>query len=321
MGSDSGTHESFEHIPVLLAETVDILSSAPGGWVLDATLGGAGHAQRILEVAPHISVIGLDQDPIALTAASERLAPFGNRAQLHRSRFDHLDVVLKNQNIHELAGFLFDLGVSSPQLDRSERGFSFRNNGPLDMRMDPDAALTAADIVNEWSVKDLARLIKRHSDERFADRIARAIQASRPHSGTADLAEVVVNAIPAAARRTGGHPAKRTFQALRIEVNAELEILAPALNQALDQMTVGARGVVLTYHSGEDRIVKKVFRERSTSAGIPGLPTPEGAAAEFSLIRPISLRPGAAELEANPRARSARLRAIERIAATGPGPL
>ena len=304
----------FNHAPVLAEETVEILRQAPPGLVLDATIGGGGHAEALLIAAPHLSVVGIDQDDLARRAASERLGSFGDRVRILAGRFDLLDRLLDQNGFGELSGFLFDLGVSSPQLDIAERGFSFRMDGPLDMRMDPSSALTAEELVNEWSERDLAAAIRDGGDERFAGRIAKAIVAARPIERTEELAEVVVKAIPAATRRTGGHPAKRTFQALRIAVNAELEILEPALRSALDRLTPGGRGVVLTYHSGEDRIVKGVFRQLSTSVTPVHLPIPEDPA-PFRLLRPISQTPGEAELTANPRSRSARLRAIQRAVA------
>lgn len=317
----------------MVDEIIALVSTVPAGAVLDATVGGGGHAAAILEARADVHLIGLDRDPHALAAATRRLAPFGNRALLRRARFDQLAPVLTGQATggagagsgvtpagdpaplaDELSAFLFDLGVSSPQLDRAERGFSFRHDGPLDMRMDPDAPLSAAEVVNAYPVPELARVIGRYGDERFAGRIAAAIAAARPIAGTARLAEVVVGAIPAAARRTGGHPATRTFQAIRIEVNGELVILGPALEAALDLLAVGGRGMVLTYHSGEDRIVKDVFRRRSTPVAPPRLPVAPPPP-PYATIRPPARRPRPEEVEANPRSASARLRAIERVAA------
>ncbi|NNE95729.1 MAG: 16S rRNA (cytosine(1402)-N(4))-methyltransferase RsmH [Acidimicrobiales bacterium] len=304
----------FDHAPVLVSETVEILSAVPRGIVVDATLGGAGHATALLDAAPHLRVVGVDQDPEARRAAQERLTPYGDRAVVLAGRFDRLNDLLDRAGIADISGFLFDLGVSSPQLDIPERGFSFRHDGPLDMRMDPDAALTADTIVNQWSEPKLSSIIRSGGDERFAGRIAKAIVAARPIRGTVQLAEVVVAAIPAATRRTGGHPAKRTFQALRIAVNDELTILEPALRAALGRLIPNGRGVVLTYHSGEDRIVKGVFRELTTSTTPVHLPVPEEAA-PFRLLRPASRTASSDEQERNPRSRSARLRAIERVAA------
>ncbi len=304
----------FRHQPVMVVEIVELASDLPAGVFLDATLGGAGHADAVLTSSAQLTVLGIDHDPMALDAARRRLAPFGDRALVRQARFDSLASVCENEGIESLSGFLFDLGVSSPQLDRAERGFSFRNDGPLDMRMDPDGPTTAADIVNTYAHGDLARVLKVYADERFAGRIASAILARRPFTTTTELAAVVVDAIPAAARRTGGHPAKRTFQALRIEVNQELAILRPALEAALDLLAPGGRGLVLTYHSGEDRIVKDVFRRRSTVDIPPGLPVPATDEPEFAVLRPLARRPGDDELQSNPRAASARLRSIERTA-------
>ncbi|MFW2382319.1 MAG: 16S rRNA (cytosine(1402)-N(4))-methyltransferase RsmH [Acidimicrobiales bacterium] len=304
----------FDHAPVLVAESIDILRTVPSGVVVDATLGGAGHAVALLEAAPHLSLIGIDQDRSAREAAAARLEPFGERARVVDGRFDALNNLLDSAGVDLISGFLFDLGVSSPQLDHPERGFSFRHDGPLDMRMDRSSELTAETIVNSWSEERLSRLIRTGGDERFAHRIARAIVAARPLHRTVELAEVVVDAIPAATRRTGGHPAKRTFQALRIAVNDELSILEPALEAALQRLQPRGRGVVLTYHSGEDRIVKAVFRKHSTSTTPVHLPVPEQPA-PFRLLRPISRTASDLEQRTNPRSRSARLRAIERVAA------
>ncbi len=302
---------SFHHDPVMVDEIVEDLGTAPAGTVLDATVGGGGHAAALLSAWPHLDLVGIDRDPEALAAAAERLAPFANRATLSRARFDRLDAVLDELGVERLAGFLFDLGVSSPQLDRADRGFSFRNDGPLDMRMDPESGRSSADFVNEADQAEIARVLARNADERFASRIAAAIVANRPFDTTAALASVVVDAIPAAARRRGGHPAKRTFQAIRIEVNDELAILAPALDAAIDRLTPGGRGLVLTYHSGEDRIVKNVIRlrtERSTPPNLPIDPEP----APFIAMRPLGRRPSDAEVAANRRAASARLRGLVR---------
>ena len=292
-------------------EIVADFAQVPAGAVLDATIGGAGHSHAILGAWGHLTIIGIDRDPAALEAASQRLADHGDRSQLARARFDQLGTVLDDLGVVGLAGFLFDLGVSSPQLDWADRGFSFRNDGPLDMRMDTDAPRSAADLVNEAPQSEIARVLRSNADERFAGRIAAAIVAQRPIHSTAALAEVVVNAIPAAARRKGGHPAKRTFQALRIEINDELTILAPALDEALDRLLPGGRGLVLTYHSGEDKIVKQAFRSRTEEIAPPGIPV-DPPPADFVALRPLVRRASSAELEQNPRAASARLRGVER---------
>ncbi len=309
--SDDIDGQAFHHVPVMVGEVVDLLGSVPAGVILDATVGGAGHSHSILASWDHLTTVGIDRDPAALAAAGRRLQGFKERAVLSRARFDQLGDVLDRLGVDRLAGFLFDLGVSSPQLDWADRGFSYRNDGPLDMRMDPDGPRTAADFVNSATHGEIARALKSYGDERFAGRIATAILKNRPFSSTTTLAETVVDAIPAAARRTGGHPAKRTFQALRIEINDELTVLGPALDAALDRLLPGGRGLVLTYHSGEDRIVKGVFRARTHQEVPPGLPVnPEPTG--FVLLRPQAAKPGNAELQANPRSKSARLRGVER---------
>lgn len=302
---------AFEHDPVMLTEIVESLGQAPAGVVLDATLGGAGHAAAILRAWDHLDLVGLDRDPEALTVASDRLSDFGARARPVRARFDHLDAVLDELGVDRIAGFLFDLGVSSPQLDWDDRGFSFRNDGPLDMRMDRDGPRSAADFVNEAPEQEISSALRRNADERFAGRIARAIVAARPITTTTELAEIVVRAIPAAARRKGGHPAKRTFQAIRIEINEELTMLAPAIEAAIGRLAPGGRGLVLTYHSGEDKIVKRVIRERTEVEGprdLPVAPKPM----DFVALRPLARTASDEEVTVNRRASSARLRGIER---------
>ena len=306
--------KDFHHLPVLIDEVVELASAVPAGTFLDATLGGGGHAEAVLTANPGLRLLGLDRDPAAIEAASRRLAPFGDRVILRRQRFDRTEQALAELRPPGLTGFLFDLGVSSPQLDRADRGFSFRNDGPLDMRMDPDSPLSADDVVNDYDQRSLAELIRRNSDERNAARIAASIVASRPIGTTGQLADVISSAIPAPARRRGGHPARRTFQAIRIEVNDELRILGPAIDRVLDALLPGGRGMVITYHSGEDRIAKDAFRRRTTSEVPPGLPVADDEL-EFTLLRPIARKASPEELAANPRASSARLRAIERRAA------
>jgi 16S rRNA (cytosine1402-N4)-methyltransferase len=314
-GDHSGGARPFEHAPVMVDEIVALFDQVPEGWVVDATLGGAGHATALLDAHDHLRVLGIDQDPSALEAAAESLGRHSGRAMLRRARFDQLGDVVAGADVHPVSGVLFDLGVSSPQFDRPERGFSYRHAGPLDMRMDPDSDLTAADIVNTWDESELISLLRRNSDERHAVRIARAIVASRPLSSTSELAEVVRSAIPAAARRTGGHPAKRTFQALRIEVNHELEILADSVDQAIDALDPGGRIAVLSYHSGEDRIVKDRLRQATTGGCScpPGLPCGCGATPVLRLLRTGGWTPSADEVARNPRAASARLRAGEKL--------
>jgi 16S rRNA (cytosine1402-N4)-methyltransferase len=305
----------FAHEPVMRDEIVDTFRSVPPGVVLDATLGGGGHAEAILDARDDLRLLGLDRDPAALEAATTRLDRFGDRVMTHRCRFDELDEAMDAHSIDELSGALFDLGVSSPQLDRADRGFSYRNEGPLDMRMDSDAPWSADDIVNGYSETELERVIRQHGDERFARRIARAIIEARPIETTTRLAEVVTSAIPAPARRTGGHPAKRTFQAIRIEVNGELDVLPVALDKAIDALVPGGRLAVLSYHSGEDRIAKDRIRNAETGGCEcpPELPCVCGAVKTVRIVRGIPKRPSADEQASNPRASSARLRVAEKL--------
>jgi 16S rRNA (cytosine1402-N4)-methyltransferase len=275
----------------------------------------AAGATALLDARADLSILGIDRDPDALAAARVRLAGYGDRVRTHQCRFDELRDAMDVHDVTELSGALFDLGVSSPQLDRADRGFSYRQSGPLDMRMGPDARWSADDVVNGYDEHQLALVIRRYGDERFATRIARAIVAARPIESTTDLAAVVTAAIPAAARRTGGHPAKRTFQAIRIEVNGELEALPAALDEAVAVAAVGGRVAVLTYHSGEDRIVKERFRAASEPCECPpDLPCVCGAVQTVRVVRRIPRTPGADEVASNRRASSARLRVVERIA-------
>jgi 16S rRNA (cytosine1402-N4)-methyltransferase len=298
----------------MVHEVVAVFADVPPGVVLDATLGGGGHSAAILDARPDLRILGLDRDPVALAAASERLAGYGERVDTYRCRFDDLRRAMGAFHLDHLSGALFDLGVSSPQLDEGERGFSYRHAGPLDMRMDPDSPWSASDVVNGYAEGDLARIIRRYGDERFASRIARAIVAARPIDTTTRLAEVVTAAIPAAARRTGGHPAKRTFQAIRIEVNGELDALPGALDDAIDATVPGGRVAVLSYHSGEDRIVKERFRVATGACECPpDLPCVCGAVQTVRLVRGVPRTPTADEQARNRRAASARLRVAERI--------
>lgn len=307
--------EAFAHRPVMVDEIVAAFEPVPAGVVLDATLGGGGHSEALLDARADITVFGLDRDPAAIRAAAERLGRFGDRFTAQRCRFDALRTAMTAAGIERLSAALFDLGVSSPQLDRAERGFSYRQDGPLDMRMDTDAPWSAADVVNGYPEDELARVIRTHGDERFAARIARAVVAARPLESTTQLAAVVTAAIPAAARRTGGHPATRTFQAIRIEVNAELDVLPGAIDDAIDALAPGGRIAVLSYHSGEDRIVKDRLRAGATGSCEcpPGLPCVCGAVQTVRLVRRVPKRPGEAERRENPRAASARLRVAERL--------
>jgi len=305
----------FIHIPVMADRIVEIFRPVPTGVLVDATVGGGGHARLLLEARPDLRLVGIDRDPAALAAAAEALAPFGDRVTLRHARFDDLETVMTDVQ-PPVSGVLFDLGVSSPQLDRGERGFSYRHDGPLDMRMNPSDQWTAADIVNGYPEVELVRLLQEHGDERFAIRIAAAIVANRPIETTAQLAAIVREAIPAAARRRGGHPARRTFQAIRVEVNRELDILPTAIDAALELTAPRGRVAVLSYHSGEDRIVKERFRQAVTGGCTcpPGLPCVCDAVQTVRLLRPGAWKPTAAEVQANPRAESARLRAVEKLA-------
>lgn len=306
---------AFVHHPVMVDQIAELFAPVPSGWMVDATVGGGGHTGAILDAHDHLQALGLDQDPDALTATGEALKRHSDRLRLRRTRFNRLADAVGDEEIAPVVGVLFDLGVSSPQFDRAERGFSYRNAGPLDMRMDPDQSLTADDIVNHWSAGELMALLRRNSDERHADRIARSIVAHRPVANTAELAEIVRDAIPAATRRRGGHPAKRTFQALRIEVNDELAILADSIDQAISVLAPGGRLAVLSYHSGEDRIVKQRLRHAVTGGCScpPALPCGCGAVPTLRLLRPGGWTPGDDEIDRNPRAASARLRAGEKL--------
>ncbi len=311
---------AFSHTPVLLDRVVELLAAVPDGTFVDATLGAAGHATAVLAAHPGLRLLGLDQDPDAIAAAGERLAPLGDRVTLRHTRFDRLGATVAATSAAPVTAVLFDLGVSSPQLDRGERGFSHRFDAPLDMRMDTTSTDRDADaVVNGYAEADLARVLRDLGDERYAARIAKAIVAARPVATTGRLAELVRDAIPAPARRTGGHPAKRSFQAIRIEVNAELEVLPVALEQAIDVLAPGGRLAVLAYHSGEDRIVKATLREAATGGCTcpPGLPCACGAVARVRLMRPGAWKAASIEIEANPRAASARLRAAEKLPSPG----
>jgi 16S rRNA (cytosine1402-N4)-methyltransferase len=318
--SDAPDGRTFSHEPVMRDEIVDTFASVPPGYVLDATLGAGGHSEAILDSRDDLRILGLDRDPAALAAATARLLRFGDRVRTHRCRFDDLDQAMEAHAIDELSGALFDLGVSSPQLDDADRGFSYRSEGPLDMRMDTDAAWSADDVVNGYPEHELTRIIRQHGDERFAKRIARAIVAARPIETTNRLAEVVTAAIPAAARRTGGHPAKRTFQAIRIEVNGELDAIPGAIDTAIERLVPGGRIAVLAYHSGEDRIVKDRIRQAETG----GCECPRDLPCVCGAIRTVRVvrgpkRPTAAEQAANRRATSARFRVAEKLDPTGAG--
>ncbi|CAN5434216.1 16S rRNA (cytosine(1402)-N(4))-methyltransferase RsmH [soil metagenome] len=308
------------HVPVLLSRVCELLSPVagrPGAVVLDATLGLGGHADAMLAAHPDLRVIGLDRDRQALAVAEQRLARHSDRITLVHTRFDALADVLEEAGTQGVDGVLFDLGVSSMQLDDGERGFSYSRDTGLDMRMDSTAELTAEDVVNTYSRAELTRVLRTYGEERFAPRVAAAIvreRERRPIRSSAALAELVRTAIPAATRRTGGHPAKRTFQGLRIEVNGELAALESALPAAIEALRPGGRLVAISYHSLEDRIVKRALvpaTQDSTPLDLPVL-LPQARPRLRMLTRGAEL-PTAEEITSNPRSASAKMRAAERL--------
>jgi len=307
------------HIPVMLDAVVDALRpalSAVSATVVDATIGLGGHAAAILNAFPSTRLVGIDQDGEALAIAGERLAGFGDRVTLVRQRFDALPAILDDLGINKVQAILFDLGLSSMQIDETERGFAYAKDAPLDMRMDDRLAVSAADIVNIWTASDLARIIRDYGEEPHALRVAQAIVAARvsaPIASTGQLVAIVTGGMPAAVRfGSGGHPAKRVFQALRIAVNDELAALAAALPAALGRLAVGGRIAVLSYHSLEDRLVKQAFRAAAETKAPRRLPVvPESMMPTFEIVD--SAQPTPEEIAENPRAASARLRVAERI--------
>jgi 16S rRNA (cytosine1402-N4)-methyltransferase len=314
------TPANATHVPVLLDRVLTLLAPALAdrpAVVVDATLGLGGHSAALLAAHPQLTLVGLDRDPVALARSRERLAEYTGRIHLVHAVYDEMPDVLADLGLDGVDGVLFDLGVSSMQLDVSDRGFGYAHDGPLDMRMDQSAPRTAEQVVNSYPVPQLARVLREYGEERFALRIAQAIdRARRDHrlNSTAELADLVRDAIPAATRRHGGHPAKRTFQALRIEVNGELDAVRAAVPAALGALHVGGRFVALAYHSLEDRIVKQalaVLATDQTPAGLPVQLADRGP--QLRLLSRGSEAASAAEIAANPRAASVRLRAAERI--------
>ena len=308
------------HVPVLLDRIVALVSPAlqqPESVVVDATLGMGGHSEAILRACPQAHVVGLDRDPQALELAGARLASYTGRTTLVHAVYDEIRDVLTRLGIDEVQGVLFDLGVSSLQLDEADRGFSYTQDAPLDMRMDPTTGQTAAEVLNTYSVQELTRILSRYGEERFARAIARTIVRERekaPFDTSARLVELVRASIPAPARRTGGNPAKRTFQALRIEVNDELGVLERALPTAVDTLALGGRIVVMSYHSLEDKLAKRLLTSRSRSSAPPDMPVvPEDQQPELRLITRGAEQADADEVADNPRAASVRVRAAERI--------
>jgi 16S rRNA (cytosine1402-N4)-methyltransferase len=314
------------HVPVLLDRVVALLQPAldhEGAVLVDATLGLGGHSEALLTRCTLARVVGIDRDPEALRRAEERLAPFADRFTGVHATYDEIPDVLARLGLEHADGVLFDLGVSSMQLDVVDRGFAYREDAPLDMRMDPTAGPTAADVLNTYSRAELARILREYGEERFAPRIAAAIVREReaqPFTTSARLVSLLYDQIPAPARRTGGHPAKRTFQALRMEVNDELGVLRRAVPAAIDALAVGGRVVVESYHSLEDRLVKRAFTAATTVDVPPDLPfVPEDRQPALRLVTRGAERADDTEIAQNPRAASVRLRAVERIRPTNRG--
>ncbi|MGW0026234.1 16S rRNA (cytosine(1402)-N(4))-methyltransferase RsmH [Rhodococcus sp. NPDC003383] len=321
--------EGFAHVPVLLERADELLGPAieakgPGGEgavYVDATLGLGGHSEHFLRTYPGLRLIGLDRDPDALAIAKARLAPFGDRTDFVHTRYDGIADALEEcglDRIGSVHAILFDLGVSSMQLDEADRGFAYSQDAPLDMRMDPTVGITAADVLNTYNHGDLARILSTYGEERFAGKIASEIVRTRektPFRTSGQLVELLYRTIPAASRRTGGHPAKRTFQALRVEVNAELDSLRAAVPAALDALAVGGRVVFMSYQSLEDRVVKAELAPRSKSRSPEGLPVElPGMGPELRILTRGAEKASPQEVERNPRSAPVRLRAAERIA-------
>jgi 16S rRNA (cytosine1402-N4)-methyltransferase len=311
MNQGQEREEAGYHRPVLAGVVVELMAPVLPGVVVDATFGGGGHTRRMLdEFGDDVTVIAIDRDPEALANAAEL------RVTAIEGNFGDIDSLVESVTDAPVSGVLFDFGVSSHQLDEAERGFSYRHDGPLDMRMGPDAPITAHDIVNTWTAEDLARIIRSYGEEPLARRIAGAIVVARPIETTSQLSTVIAQAMPAA-RRRAGHPARRTFQAIRIAVNGELEAVGQGVEKAVDMVREGGRVVAISYHSLEDRIVKQHFAERARGCTCP----PElpvcgcGNAAEVRILTRKAIRAGAEEIAVNNRARSAVLRAAEKVAA------
>ncbi|TVT21605.1 16S rRNA (cytosine(1402)-N(4))-methyltransferase RsmH [Amycolatopsis acidiphila] len=309
-----------EHVPVLLERVLELLAPALAdrpAVLVDATVGLGGHADALLSAHPQLRLIALDRDPNALERSRERLARHGDRVEFVHAVYDRLPEALDDLGLSTVDAVLFDLGVSSMQLDLADRGFAYARDAPLDMRMDPTTGPTAADVLNTYPPGELVRILREYGEERFAQRIVKAVVAEReraPFERSERLVRLLYDAVPAASRRTGGHPAKRTFQALRIEVNGELEVLRNAIPAALAALSVGGRIVVESYQSLEDRIVKQAIAELARSRTPPGLPVElPGHGPELKLLTRGAEKADETEIEHNPRAASVRLRAAERI--------
>jgi 16S rRNA (cytosine1402-N4)-methyltransferase len=312
--------EQPRHVPVLLDRILELFDPALSGRpavLVDATLGLGGHADALLAAHPELTLIGLDRDPNALAMSRERLARHGDRVHLVHTVYDGIQEAIGDLGLSRVDGVLFDLGVSSMQLDVAERGFAYSKDSPLDMRMDPTTGPTAADVLNTYPPGELVRILREYGEEKFATRIVRAVVNERekePFTNSARLVELLYSAVPAASRRTGGHPAKRTFQALRIEVNAELDVLRRAIPAALASLRVGGRIVVEAYQSLEDRIVKKALAELAKSTTPEGLPVElPGHGPQIRMLTRGAEQADEQEIERNSRAQSVRLRAAERI--------
>ena len=315
----------FDHTTVLLKETVDGLNINPDGIYVDCTLGGAGHSEYLVkQLSEKGRLICFDQDTIAIDNAKVRLADYLDRVTFVHSNFRYLKEELHNLDIHQVDGILYDLGVSSPQLDTPERGFSYHHDAPLDMRMDQTAELSAYHVINEWTYENLVRIFFRYGEEKFSKQVARKIEQAReiaPVETTGQLVELIKDGIPAPARRKGGHPAKRIFQAIRIAVNDELGSAEDSLVDAIDLLKIGGRISVITFHSLEDRLTKTIFKEAASLPDLPpGLPViPEHMKPVLKLVTRKPILPSDEELAANNRSRSAKLRVAEKINDKGRG--
>ena len=309
---------NFSHRSVLLDESIEALAIRPDGIYVDGTAGGGGHSFAVASKLENGLLIAIDQDENAIAAAGARLAPLGERARVVRNNFSNLTQVLEECEIDQIDGLLLDLGVSSHQLDEAERGFAYQNDAPLDMRMDRRRTKTARDVVNTYSFEDLKRILFTYGEEKFSARIAAKIVAARekkPIETTGELADLIKSAIPAAARDGGHHPAKRSFQAIRIEVNGELDVIVPAIESAVAHMKKGGRIAIITFHSLEDRIVKQTFAHLASGCTCPKN-LPICVCGKKPLVKVISKKPilpSEQELEENPRSRSAKLRVAEKI--------
>ncbi|MFF7212038.1 16S rRNA (cytosine(1402)-N(4))-methyltransferase RsmH [Streptomyces sp. NPDC008238] len=316
----STTPSEPRHVPVMLDRCLDMLAPAlgtPGAVVVDATLGLGGHSEALLRRFPEVRLVAVDRDPAALKLAGERLAPYGDRATLVHAVYDEIPEVLAGLGVPKVQGVLFDLGVSSMQLDEADRGFAYAQDAPLDMRMNQTAGISAAEVLNTYPPGELVRVLREYGEEKFARKIVEAVvreRAREPFSTSARLVELIREALPQAAKRTGGNPAKRTFQALRIEVNGELTVLERAIPAAVAALAVGGRIAVLSYHSLEDRLVKGVLAAGAATTAPPGLPVvPEQYQPRLKLLTRGAELPTEDEIAANRRAAPARLRGAQRI--------